>query len=349
MNVRRVALSATAVTALFACIGCGSNGKEERPPADVHVRTVSVVRREIAVPIRTSGLLSARYEKKLSFKTGGIVAEILADEGESIGKGQALARLDLSEIHARVAQARSAHQKAKRDLARLERLFADSVATLEQLQDSRTGAEVAGANLEVAEFNLKHSTILAPSNGTILKRFVEADEMVSAGMPIFLFGSTGADWIIRFGVSDRELVRVALGDPATVSFDAYSGVTFDATVSEIAGFADPMSGTYEVELHLEAGDYVLHSGFVAKVELIPSKRQQYFIIPVESLVEGDGDRGYVFELPEGSRTVRKVPVRVGLLLGDEVAVIEGLEDVERVVKEGASYLFDGAAVKPGDD
>ncbi len=86
---------------------------------------------------------------KLSFKIGGIIKNIFVDEGQRVYKAQKLTELDLSEIKAQVNQAQSAFEKAKRDLERMKRLYADNVVTLEQLQNAETGFEIVKSNLKI--------------------------------------------------------------------------------------------------------------------------------------------------------------------------------------------------------
>ncbi len=332
----------------FTWAGCSREVEDRQVDEEFVVRTVKVAQKEISPTIHTSGVISTKTEMKLSFKTGGIVESIPVNEGMAVKKGRVLAKLDLSEIQAQVAQARGAYQKAERDLKRVERLHADNVATLQQLQDATTGLEVSTSNLEAAEFNLKHSTIYAPADGKILRKFVEENELVSPGMPVFLFGSTGKEWIVRTGVTDREVIQLQLGDSANVYFDAYPGVDFPARVSEIAELVDPMSGTYGVELRVDSGVYKLISGFVARAEIVSSERHLFHVIPIEALVEADGDSGFVYTLRENGKTVRKIPVRIGMLLGDEIAMTEGLEGVDLVITEGAPYLADGSEVRIAD-
>ena len=121
------------------------------------------------LPVRTSGRLSTKAEVRLSFKIGGIVEGIYAEEGQRVRRGATLARLNLAEIDAQVLQATSALDKAKRDLGRVEGLYKDSVATLEQYQDAQTGLDIAEANVRIANFNRKHAEIVAPAGGRILK------------------------------------------------------------------------------------------------------------------------------------------------------------------------------------
>lgn len=330
---------------LLIWLNCNSKANEIQSQEKVIVKTAPVRLQDISFPIHTSGRLASKTEMKLSFKVGGIIQKIFVDEGQTLKKGQILATLDLSEINAKVIQARSGFEKTKRDFERVKRLYADSVATLEQMQDATTALEIARSNLKVAEFNLQHSAIYSPVDGKVLKRFVEVNELIGVGMPAFIFGSSGKDWIVRVGVADCDIIRIQLADSAVVSVDAYPDVKFPARISEIAEAADPMSGTFEVELSVDTKNYKIISGFIAKVEIFPAKKQRLFIVPIESLIEGDGHNGFVYTLATNREKAKKIPVKVGFILEKEVAIVAGLENVNQVITDGASYLTDGAEVK----
>ena len=89
--------------------------------------------------------------------------------------GLKLAEIELTEVNAQVEQARQLAEKARRDMERGERLYNDQVISLEQLQDLRTQASVAQAQLNGAEFNRGYAVITAPGDGVILRKLAEED------------------------------------------------------------------------------------------------------------------------------------------------------------------------------
>lgn len=326
--------------ALLLITGCApdheTTGEDAVKP--VRVSTVPVIYKETGPAIQRSGLLAAGSEARLSFKIGGIVRQIFADEGSSVADGQLLAVLNLSEINAQVELARASYEKAVRDHERVSKLYGDSVATLESLQDTRTARDAARANLEIAQFNLRHARIVAPANGRILKRFVEENELVGSGTPVFYFGSTAAGWVVRLGVTDRELVRLSPGDPAEIMFDAYPGKKFNGSVTELSESVDARSGTFEVEVMLQEDDARLVSGFVARVTIFPAKKSGQYLVPVAALVEAEGDSAYIYIMSAASDEARKRKVRVGQIIGDEVVVLSELQTTDRVITAGSAYL-----------
>ena len=290
------------------------------------------------LPLRASGRLAAKAEIKMSFKIGGIIDRIYVDEGQYVRAGTRLARLNMAEIDAQVLQATSALEKAQRDLARVEGLYQDSVATLEQFQDAKTGVEIAEANVNIATFNREYAEIVAPSNGRVLRRMAEVNELTGAGQPIFVFGAEQSGWIVRVGLADRDIIHTAVGDSAHLWFDAYPDEPFAGRVTEVADAADAMSSTFEVEIAVEDKDKRLKSGFIARVDLFPSFSETVTYIPIEALVEGNGREGLVYVYNAETREATKVPVHIERILDHEIAVSGGLEAYDQVVTDGASFL-----------
>ncbi|NOG45318.1 MAG: efflux RND transporter periplasmic adaptor subunit [Calditrichaeota bacterium] len=324
-------------------IGCESQAQENNELKSIKVKMVEVVSTELQTPINTSGLLAAKEEVLLSFKTGGVIKNIFVDAGQKVKKGQLLAQLDLEEISSYREQAESALAKAKRDMARIENLYNEKVVTLEQKQNVKTALDVARSNAKIASFNEQHSKIYAPTDGKILSRFAEKNELTSQGRPILSFGSTNEAFVLKVGVSDKDVVKLQLGDPATLEFDAFPGSIFNATVSQIAAGASKGSGTFEVELQLATSKQILYSGFIGKAKILPQKREQVSIIPIESLLGASGKSGYVFKI-DGQNIAKKQKVKISLLLDDQVVISEGLEGIDKVAGEGNDYLTSGSLV-----
>lgn len=313
--------------------------KEENPRQVMTTRVESTTYR---IPVRAAGLLATQAQTKLSFKTGGIVEHVDAREGRSVKKGEVLARLDLSEISAQVRQAGIGVEKAKRDMDRAANLYRDSVATLEQYQNAQSAWELALAQKEVADFNLLHSTIKAPSDGKVQKVLVENNELVGAGYPVLLFASAENDWVVRVPVSDKDIVRLSLGDSARIRMDAFPEIDFTGEVNELGNVADPVSGTYEVELRLDRSHPQFRTGYISRVEISPRHVLKDLVVPVEALIDAGDQRAKVFIATEGR--AREKEVRTGMILGDRVVIREGLAAGEEVITEGAHYLTAGERI-----
>ncbi|MFZ5939577.1 MAG: efflux RND transporter periplasmic adaptor subunit [Bacteroidota bacterium] len=334
----------SAVLLLSITSGCGLKKAEHvEPAAKVPVKTISAEKRPFSITVHSAGKLASREEMKLSFKTGGIVSSLPAREGMTVKKGEVLARLNLSEIQAGVRQAELAVDKSYRDYQRVKNLYADSVATLEQLQNSRTAWELAKAQKQIADFNLQFSTISAPSDGKVLKVLVEANEMIAPGYPVLLFASTSGDWVIRSSLTDKDVIRVVTGDSAKVMLDAYPEHLFPAEVSDIAAMADPYTGTYEAEIRISSPLPGFRSGLIASVDIFTAGSDTLIWIPLSALLDPVDNRGYVYVVGN-ERQLKRAVTTAGVSAGG-ILIRDGLTAGEMVITEGAALLGPDSRIK----
>jgi RND family efflux transporter MFP subunit len=345
--MKKIVFITGSIELIAILLSCQKGNPNHQTDLAVPVRIEAVRRLRLAQPIHTSGRLSSSSEIKLSFKIGGIIDAISVREGQAVRKGQVLASLKLDEIEGQVTQARAGFEKAQRDFKRVQNLYADSVTTLEQLQNAESGLQVAKSALEIAEFNLNHAVITAPSDGRVLKQLAEAGELVATGRPVLFFGSQSGRWVLKAGVADQDLVRLSLADSASVVFDAYPGRTFPAFVQEIAAGPDPQNGLYEIKLALRSTPESLFSGFVAKADIYPSAKEMVSVVPFGALVNVSGLAGYVYRINQDSLAV-KIPVEIAYFIGNDAVIRNGLAGVDAVITEGAAYLSGNKKVKVVD-
>jgi RND family efflux transporter MFP subunit len=330
--------------AAIALAGCGRNAQETVPPP-TPVRIAAATTGPATLPISTNGIVAIKGEMRLSFKVPGVIKSIRVREGQLVKKGEKLADIELTEVDAQVEQARQLAQKARRDVERGERLYNDQVISLEQLQDLRTGASVAEAQLQSAEFNRGYAVITAPGDGVILRKLAEERELTPAGQPVLILGTHDRGYVVRAALADREIVQLKLGDPAEIRMDAYPDQAIRGSLVEIAGASDTRSGLFPIEVRFDSVPVSLASGLVAKLKLrsAASREKQLTYVPIAAVVEGDRDSASVYVI-DGDRAKRR-PVRVAFIAPEAVALSEGVEAGEHVVTDGALYLQDGEKIE----
>ncbi len=354
----------------WACSPSNANEVDSQNEEVKSVQTVAAERAQDRHTVFATGQLSAKEEANLSFKTGGIIQRILVQEGQRVRKGQLLAELDLDEIRAQAQQsrlgekqaeiqlnnARLAYEKAQRDFENTKGLYEDSVATEEQYKDALTllnntknqveAAEAAlafaGQSTQVADFNLRYSRITAPSDGIILRKLAEVNELAGPGKAVFLFGSREKAQVVRVNITDKDIIYLNLGDSAEVRFDAYPDQVFRGVVREIASKADPYTNTFEVEVEVFPVGRRLFSGFIGQVRILTDRSREVTRIPVGALISADGEQGLVYVEKNGR--VQKRPVRILRLAGAYLLIREGLQPGESVVVRGGSYLEDNDSI-----
>lgn len=341
---RRVVPRLGVAVAVLWLAGCHGASTPDTTP----LRTVGVAPLQSAVlteDIRAVGFLAPQDEAKLSFKLGGVIEAIAVEEGQSIRRGQVLARLRAAEVEAAVAQAREGAAKAGRDLERGQQLFADGVATRENLDDLKTAAGVAAAQLRAVEFNASYARITAPADGMVLQKLAERDELVAPGQPVLVVGGTKQGWVVKVAVADREVVQLRAGLPARVQFDAFPAREFKGTIRTIARAADPGTGSFQVEIALAEtvagfGRGMVASAFLPRVT--ETTAAPTLVVSNTALLEASGDRATVMVVV-GDRVERR-DAHIGRIVGDRVEVLDGLKAGEQVVVEGASFVTAGDRV-----
>ncbi len=334
------------------------------------VKTVKAKAIDHQTIIFASGLLASELEMKLSFKTGGIIQKIYVNEGQHVKKGQILAILNLNEINAQVQQAQiGEHQAeinienakialkiAERDYRNAMGLYKDSVATLEQLENAelqvdnaknqveaaKAGLHFNQKNIQIADFNLNYSKIVAPSNGIILKQEAEVNELVGSGTPIFIFGSKDKAQVIRVNLTDKDIININFGDQARILFDPYPDHKFKGEVKQIASMANPYTGTFEVEVEVHSEGKKLLSGFVGKVTIYTKEKNKMIEIPIDALVSADKKTGVVYTI-ENNKAI-KTQVKIKGIEADRLLINDGLQDGQEIVITGAGYIQDGETV-----
>ena len=339
-------LAALLLTTTLAAAMLTACGKQEAPAAErpTPVRVQHASNGPAVPPIDTSGIVTTKHEMRLSFKMGGVVRRIYVQEGDVVKRGQRLAEIELTEVGAQVEQARQMADKAQRDLKRGENLYADQVISLEQLQDLRTQAAMAGAQYNSAQFNLGYSVITAPRDGKVLRKLAEERELVPAGSPVLVFGESGRGYVVRAALADREIVNVKLGDKGEIRMDAFPGQPMTGTIVEVSSAADERTGMFPIEVQFDSPPPRLVSGLVTRLRLAPTtEAPPLTYVPMSALVEGDGDRASVFVV-DGNKAERR-NVRVAFITADSIALESGLSSGEAVVTDGALFLENGEAVE----
>lgn len=335
--------------AIVTVMSCGKkkhteNGNEFSAET-IAVKTAPVKSNDAPAVITATGLITTANEARYAFKIGGVVEKIYVSEGQFFKRGQLLAKLKLTEIDAQLSQASLAYEKAKRDYTRADNLYKDSVATLEQLQNAKTGVDISGKTVDAVAFNKKFAYIYAEADGFVTKKISNEGEMVGPGSPVFTINETSGsnDWTLKLGVTDKEWSAIAIGKPASVTVDAFPGKTFSATVFRKSQAADANSGSFEVELKLAMDGSKPAIGMFAKATINTDGVMHFATIPYDALIEADGNSAFVF-IPDGGTKVKRVPVTIESFDNGKLYIKSGLENISEVIISNSAFLNDKSTI-----
>jgi len=341
--------------ALVLLAACGRNAAVEKPLTPVNITTVAGAPSSNAV--RYSATVRPDWQLDLAFRVGGYVDEVRAQEGDRVRRGAVLARLRESDYTSKtsgargqVSEAAAGLSKAKSDLDRAQKLFNASALTKPELDAARAQFEAAQARLQMADASsrdaqlaLGDTSLVAPNDAVVLKRFVERGSLVGPGVPAFTLAGTSSMKVV-FGVADLLVSKTKNGDELAVTIEALHR-DFAGRVSRIAPSADAKSRMFEVELSIPNPRGELKPGMIASLKSGGDKPLQLAaVVPLESIVRAQGN-GYAVFVVDGSDVVHVRPVSLGDMFGNAIAVSSGVATGERVVTRGATIVADGERVK----
>lgn len=333
---------------MYSCkshpVAISKNGGTDTIP----VQTILLKQQNNNAIMAVSGQFTTDDEVMLSFKTGGIINSLNVKEGDAVKKGQLLATLNLTEINAQVQQASLSVEKAQRDYQRIQNLYKDSVATLEQLQNNKTALQQAQQQWNMAKYNRQYSEIHAPKDGYILRKLANAGQLVTAGTAVLQTnGAETNKWILRVGISDSEWARLQLNDHAQIQTTALPGQTLQGTVTRKSEGVDAVTGTFSADITLTCKKpKAIAAGMFGKAVITPTHTSEggsEWQIPYEALLDGDGASGYVF-VTDDNKTAHKVKVTVAGINKNTVTISAGLEDAKALIISGSAYLTDNSAI-----
>jgi RND family efflux transporter MFP subunit len=329
---------------LFSC--------SSKPAADntqtsdtIPVRVMTLNQQLTGNTITASGQFTTDDEVYLSFKTNGIINQVLVKEGDKIRAGQVLATLDLTEINAQWQRDLLTVEKAQRDYDRTLRLFNDSVSTREQLDNSKTALDLAKQQLNTTAFNRSHSTIRAPKDGYVLHKLASNGQVISSGTAVLQTnGASSAKWLLRVGLSDREWRQVKNGDSAIVEAGQDKLM---ARVSRKAEGIDPTSGTFLTDIQItdtHAGNIAAGMFGRCTIQSSAVSKTGTWRIPYSALLDGNGNTGAVF-ITNDKKTAQRIPVTVAGIDKDEVLISAGMEKAAALIISGSAYLKDQSPIR----
>ncbi|HYA34065.1 MAG TPA: efflux RND transporter periplasmic adaptor subunit [Candidatus Binataceae bacterium] len=341
---------------LPACSGPNAAGASNQPAAPEKIVVSVATAREYDLERRAQvqGALYPREKAVLAAEVTGSVSEISADLGDRVKTGQVLLRIDPREYGLRVESAQAAYDQAvaqennaQSNFNRTEELNREHLIAAQQYDQSAAALRVAQADADAAlkqlgieKKHLADTYVRAPFDGFVQKRMVALGEHVAPGAPLYEVIST--DPIkARTAIPERYVPLVKLGLHISLTIDASPGKAYEGVVTRVAPSLDDNSRTLLVEAEVPNPDGSMKPGYFAHVTVDLGHDRALFV-PQTAILRYAGV-ARVFVVKDG--IVRAREVTTGVVEGDRIEVVKGLNDGEKVVTSDIDRLADGLAVE----
>lgn len=338
--------------------------KPEAPPEPIRaVRTQVVALGQGQQGQQMAGEVRARTESRLGFRVSGKLAERPVQVGDTVRKGQVLARIDAQDLQlveqaaqAAVQAARVQANQADADLRRFQGLRDQGFISEAELERRASTAAAARAQLEQATAQAgvqgrqtTYGLLTADAAGVITSVEAEPGAVVSAGTPVVRLAWDGPRDIVFAVPEDRVAdIRAVQGKAGLLGVRLWADESrvLKATVREVAAAADVATRTFLVkaDVQVPAGMAAPKLGQTATVILAGPPVSSVIKLPMTALLQQQG-RNMVWVLDAGTMTVKLQPVTVAGAEGNSLLVSSGLAAGQEVVTAGVHVLTPGQKVK----
>lgn len=359
-SIRRAALIAVGALATLLLAACAAESKDDPRTYAPLVRT-TVVHDAGAASRSFTGVVAARIQSDLGFRVSGKLIARLVDTGQTVKKGQPLARIDPVDLnlaaHAQqeqVAAARALAKQTAADEVRYRNLLEREVISASAHDQAKAAADAAAAQLRAVEAQANvarnassYATLLADADGVVMETLVEPGQVVGAGQVVVRIAHAGPREAI---VQLPETLRPALGSIGRATLFGNDNVSLPAQLRQLSDVADPLTRTFEARYVLGGQLATAPLGTTVTVELAgatpsgPSALE----VPIGALLDAGKGPG-VWVIGGTPTHVNWRPVKV-VRVDDEHAYLGGqIQQGERIVALGAHLLREGEQVRVVED
>jgi len=330
-------------------------------PRPIPVRVMAARSQEsLALAERYAGIAETRRTSSLGFERGGRIVSIAADVGDTVRRGQTLARLDtralqaqLASAKAQIREAESARTLARATVERLRPLYADDLTPKQRIDEAEAALSQAEARIEslkasaeLVGVQIALSQITAPFDGVVTRRMADEGTIAAPSAPVLRIAETG-EVEFRFGLPGRIAEGIAEGETYTLIRD--NGETLDVRLKARTGVVDAAGRTVEV-VFANAGEANVRAGEVVSLEFASRLDERGLWLPVTALSEASRGLWSVYIAEPGVGGYRTTPRLVEIVQAEETrAYVRGpIADGEKVILSGLQRLSPGMPVAPTD-
>lgn len=304
------------------------------------VKVQTLVLRPTTSPslIDVMGTVRPERHAAIAAKIMGAIEEMPVVLGQRVHKGDLLVKIAASEINAKVLQAQSQLNLARRDLDRERSLLPKGASTAETVKALADRYAMTEAMVREAEAMLAYTEVRAPFDGVVARKMASLGDLAAPGYPLLELEGTN-DFHVEAGIPDSLVSGLSVGMPLTVDLPA-THATVEGRLIELSSAADPYARTVAVKIALPAGASV-RSGEFARVK-VPGSPETRLLVPC-SAVSRVGQMVRVYVAVNGKSVLRLV--RLGGVTGTSVNVLAGLDAGDRVIVNPPVGFVEGRALE----
>ena len=305
-----------------------------------NVRVHEVDLESLSIQYTYVGNLLPNQRLIMKSEIDGVIENIYFDEGQEIVKYKKLVDISTKELSLKLKIALTDSKLAESNLNRDEELAKKNLIPNAKLDQTRTFAERASLNKELAKINLNKSLIKSPLKGTIKTRFVKVGEFVRKGDRLVEILDVDSI-LVKVNIPEQEILQIKIGQKVDIVLYIMENKKIEGEVKKIGLEADSSNRTFPVEIEVDNSERELRPGMLARATFTQRVDQDQVVVPRHAIMERDMGR-IVYVVDNDIAVQRKVSI--GITQREKVQVIMGLSKGEKLVIEGHTKLTDGEKI-----
>lgn len=295
--------------------------------------------------IELQGNVNTRDMLVLYPQFAGTLNHIYVKEGQSVKKGQILAKIDDGGLTQQLNQLQIQKNLAQTTFERQERLWQQNIGSEIQYLQAKSLYEAQAQAIEQLEKQIERTMVIAPFTGTIDEIITEEGSVVGPGQNPILRIVNLDNMFVETDVPERYIQTITKGKKTIVSFN-YIADDIESQVYQTANFINPANRTFKIEVRVPNKDHSIKPNLTAKLRINDYFSPNAILIPQSIITENAMGEQYVFVVnPKGKEFLaQKQIIKTGKTQDDVIEVIEGLKENDQIIVEGARSVRDGQAV-----
>lgn len=367
--MKKIILIVLIILVIIFPAGCSKKDSEveEQPAETVAVEIKTPLEGSISKNVTLNGVLEPIKEVTMVAQVLGVekVTDLSIKNGDMVKEGDILVKIDDETIRDQVDATHLSFESAKNNYYQMKKSYDDGREAFENAKklyekgaiskDQFEAAEIAASDYQgniiegqleqaklaydIAKKQLEDSTIVSPINGIVSDMNFVEDGYASSQSYIKISDTSKVKINLEF--TERVINNIKLGQNAKVYVSSIDKEV-ECKVEELNTVANSLTGLYEGAVIIDNPDFELKSGMVAKVDISFDEDNEYFLLPVNSVLS-DSEGYFVYSVSEDKAGKKRVSI--GDDDGEFIEVYSGIDENDKVVVKGQEFIKDSVNVK----
>ena len=344
--------TAAALITLGAVYGCSSKSGDSsaasvaQNAALLAASDVGVVSRtDLTAGVPVSGTLTPAVDVKVSAPMAELIEQVFVREGQTVTKGQLLARFRGGSFEAAAKSAQAQLKIANDDYQRQQNLFKEGAVSQHDVESAEAAYKMAQANESQATKKWEDANVRSPINGAVSVRSVESGDRPDAGDPMFEIVNT-ASFDFEATVPSEFIPHIHVGAPVRLNVSGFPAGAVQGKVARVNAAVDAATRQVKVYVQVPNPGGKLVGGLYASGSIVTEESRQALAAPAPG-IRGEGSATYAMVIENGKVARRDIKVGVRDEVHDLVEILSGLKPGDSVITGPIEGLVPGQAVQVG--